>query len=80
MRAKIYISLKKSVHDPQGEAVKHALTGLGHRGVQEVRVGKFIELKLNEEDAEKAKESVTQMCEKLLSNTIIESYHFELEP
>jgi len=70
--------LKNGVLDPQGEAVRHALGQLGFDGVEGVRQGKVIELDLAETDAEKAREAVTQMCEKLLANTVIESYSVEV--
>ena len=64
--------------DPQGEAVRHALGSLGFDGVEGVRQGKIIELDLTETDPGKAKETVTAMCEKLLANTVIESYSVEI--
>ena len=79
MLAKVYVTLKKGVHDPQGEAVAHALTGLGYKEVNGVRVGKFIEVRLGTLETDEAKTRVTEMCEKLLANTVIESYRFELE-
>lgn len=79
MLAKIYVTLKKGVHDPQGEAVLHSLKHLGFGETENVRVGKYLEVKLKEEDKVKANEHVTQMCEKLLANTVIESYKVELE-
>jgi phosphoribosylformylglycinamidine synthase len=66
------------VLDPQGEAVRRALGQLGFEGVEGVRQGKVIELDLAETDADKARETVTQMCERLLANTVIESYSVEL--
>ncbi len=78
MKARVHVMLKDGVLDPQGEAVRHALGGLGFEGVETVRQGKVIELDLAETDAEKAHESVTAMCEKLLANTVIESYSVEL--
>ncbi|SHM16785.1 phosphoribosylformylglycinamidine synthase [Roseovarius litoreus] len=70
--------LKNGVLDPQGEAVRHALGQLGFDGVEAVRQGKVIELDLAETDAEAARASVTEMCEKLLANTVIESYSVEI--
>ena len=78
MKARVHVMLKNGVLDPQGEAVRHALGGLGFEGVQGVRQGKVIELDLAGDDAEKAKGEVTDMCEKLLANTVIESYTIEL--
>lgn len=79
MLAKIYVTLKKGVHDPQGEAVHHALLSLGFRQVSDVRIGKYIELKLGEMERNEAEKKVTEMCQKLLANTVIEGYRFELE-
>ena len=78
MKARVHVMLKNGVLDPQGEAVRHALGGLGFEGVQGVRQGKVIELDLAGDDAEKAKGEVTDMCEKLLTNTVIESYTIEI--
>lgn len=70
--------LKNGVLDPQGKAVHHALTGLGFDGVDGVRQGKVIELDLAETDAAAAEKTVGKMCEKLLANTVIESYKIEI--
>ena len=78
MKARVHVMLKTGVLDPQGEAVRHALAQLGFEGVEGVRQGKVIELDLAETDADKARETVTQMCERLLANTVIESYSVEL--
>lgn len=78
MKARVHVMLKNGVLDPQGEAVRHALGQLGFDGVEAVRQGKVIELDLAETDAEKARASVTEMCEKLLANTVIESYSVEI--
>ncbi|GAA6207431.1 phosphoribosylformylglycinamidine synthase subunit PurS [Cognatishimia sp. WU-CL00825] len=78
MKARVYVMLKNGVLDPQGEAVRHALGSLGFDGVDGVRQGKVIELDLAETDAAKAEATVTKMCEKLLANTVIESYRVEL--
>ncbi|RKF15048.1 phosphoribosylformylglycinamidine synthase subunit PurS [Roseovarius spongiae] len=78
MKARVHIMLKNGVLDPQGEAVRHALGSLGFDGVNGVRQGKVIELDLTETDADRARESVTAMCEKLLANTVIESYSVEI--
>ncbi|MCT8160335.1 phosphoribosylformylglycinamidine synthase subunit PurS [Pseudoruegeria sp. SHC-113] len=78
MKARVHVMLKNGVLDPQGEAVRHALGTLGFDGVQGVRQGKVIELDLAETDATAAEASVTAMCEKLLANTVIESYSVEL--
>ncbi|HKL66209.1 MAG TPA: phosphoribosylformylglycinamidine synthase subunit PurS [Roseovarius sp.] len=78
MKARVHVMLRNGVLDPQGEAVRHALGQLGFDGVEGVRQGKVIELDLAETDADAARETVTQMCEKLLANTVIESYAVEL--
>jgi len=78
MKARVHVMLKNGVLDPQGEAVRHALGQLGFDGVEGVRQGKVIELDLAETDAAKAKDTVTAMCEKLLANTVIESYSVEI--
>jgi phosphoribosylformylglycinamidine synthase len=78
MKARVHVMLKTGVLDPQGEAVRHALGQLGFDGVQGVRQGKVIELDLAETDAEKARATVTAMCEKLLANTVIESYSVDV--
>lgn len=79
MKAKIYITLKQGVLDPQGKAVGQALENLGFKNVSDVRVGKYLELQLHSATKTKAKEEVKEMCEKLLANTVIESYHFEIQ-
>ncbi len=78
-KAKVFVTLKKGVLDPQGTTVKHALDSLGFAGVEEVRIGKFMEISLNESSPEKARETVTAMCRKLLANTVIEDYRVEIE-
>ncbi|HVI52635.1 MAG TPA: phosphoribosylformylglycinamidine synthase subunit PurS [Candidatus Sulfotelmatobacter sp.] len=78
MKARVHITLKNGVLDPQGKAVQHALGSLGFGGVNDVRQGKFIELDLDETDPAKAKASVEQMCKNLLANTVIENYSVEL--
>ena len=78
MKARVTVMLKNGVLDPQGKAVHHALDSLGFDGVEAVRQGKVIELDLTETDAGMANASVTQMCEKLLANTVIESYSIEI--
>lgn len=78
MKARVHVMLKNGVLDPQGDAVRHALGSLGFDGVEKVRQGKVIELDLAETDEASARETVTAMCEKLLANTVIESYSVEL--
>lgn len=78
MKARVQIMLKDGVLDPQGEAVRHALGTLGFGGVEGVRQGKVIELDLSETDHAKAEAAAKAMCEKLLANTVIESYRVEI--
>ncbi|MCQ0970621.1 phosphoribosylformylglycinamidine synthase subunit PurS [Paracoccus sp. TK19116] len=78
MKARVTIMLKDGVLDPQGEAIRHALGGLGHRGISGVRQGKVIELDLDGSDAEAAEAEVKRMCEGLLANTVIEKYRIEI--
>lgn len=79
LKVKIYITLKNGVLDPQGKAIQNSLFALGHNNVQEVRVGKMIEIKINGLSKEKAEIKLKEMCEKLLANTIIEDYRFEID-
>ncbi|MBF0307345.1 MAG: phosphoribosylformylglycinamidine synthase subunit PurS [Alphaproteobacteria bacterium] len=78
MKAKVHITLKNGVLDPQGKAVQHALGSLGFGGVDDVRQGKYIELDLAETDPAKAKASVEAMCKTLLANTVIENFSVEI--
>lgn len=78
MKARVHVTLKRGVLDPQGEAVRHALGSLGFAGVDGVRMGKVIELELAETDEAAARARVREMCEKLLANTVIEDYAVEL--
>ena len=77
MKAKIHVTLKSGVLDPQGKAVEQALGSLGFAGVSGVRQGKYIELDLDETDQAKAQANVEKMCEKLLANTVIENYSID---
>ena len=79
MKARVHVTLKPGVLDPQGKAIQKALAGLGFDDVERVRQGKVIELELAETDAERARERVRDMCEKLLANTVIENYDIELD-
>ena len=79
MRAKIKITLKPGVLDPQGKALAHSLGNLGFEGVREVRQGKYIEIDLAETDRDRAQELVEQMCGSLLANPLIETYKVELD-
>ena len=77
--AKVYISLKPTVNDPQGLTIKGALHNLGFVDVTSVRAGKYMEIKIDRDDEDKAREQIDQMCGKLLANPVIENYLFELE-
>lgn len=78
MKARVIIMLKDGVLDPQGEAIKQALTSLEYNNVNSVRQGKVIDLELNESSEEAAIDSIQEMCEKLLANTVIENYEIKL--
>lgn len=78
-KASVRVTLKQSVLDPQGNAVKHSLHTLGFDGVKDVRVGKLLELEVDVPNREQAEEQVIAMCEKLLANPVIEEYTFSLE-
>ncbi len=78
MKARVHVTLKDGVLDPQGKAIAQALGRLGFDGVKGVRQGKYIELDLAETDAAKARAAVEQMCGRLLANTVIESYAVEI--
>lgn len=79
MKVQIHISLKNGVLDPQGKAIENSLINLGFDKVENVRQGKFIELDIDENDPVEAQKQATEMCEKLLANTVIESYRVDLE-
>jgi phosphoribosylformylglycinamidine synthase PurS subunit len=74
MKARVFVTLKPGVHDPQGKAIHHALEGLGFGGVQDVRAGKLIELELAEGTSDA---DIEAMCKKLLANTVIENFRIE---
>ena len=78
MKARVTIMLKDGVLDPRGEAIKQALTSLEYNNVNSVRQGKVIDLELNESSEEAAIDSIQEMCEKLLANTVIENYEIKL--
>ena len=78
MKSKVYVTLKNSVLDPQGKAVHHALSTMGFSEVKDVRLGKYIELDLGSTDKAAAESKIKTMCEKLLANTVIEEYRYEL--
>ena len=78
MKARVTIMLKDGVLDPQGEAIKQALTSLEYNNVNSVRQGKVIDLELNESSEKAAIDRIQEMCEKLLANTVIENYEIKL--
>ena len=80
MKARIKITLKPGVLDPQGKAIQHALAGLGIAGVRDVRQGKYIEVELTETTEAVARVQVEKICKDLLANTVIENYVYELVP
>ena len=80
MKARVFVTLKNGVLDPQGKAIGHALTNLGFEGVGEVRQGKVIDIELADKDESRARANLKDMCERLLANTIIEKYEIELKP
>ncbi|MXX10813.1 MAG: phosphoribosylformylglycinamidine synthase subunit PurS [Nitrospira sp. SB0677_bin_15] len=79
MRAKIHVTLKSGILDPQGRTIRQSLRTLGFAGVADVRVGKFLEIELNQDDPVEAEAQLKAMCETLLANTVIEEYQYELE-
>jgi phosphoribosylformylglycinamidine synthase PurS subunit len=78
IKARITVTLKNGVLDPQGKAIEHALSGLGFGGVGQVRQGKVFDLELSETDKAKAEADLKAMCDKLLANTVIENYSVEI--
>ncbi len=78
MQARVYVTLKRGVLDPQGKAVARSLTTLGFDEVRDVRLGKFIELDLGDLPKEQVRKRIEEMCERLLANTVIEDYRIEL--
>ena len=74
MKISVIITLKKDVLDPQGKVINQTLTGMGFDNIDEVRQGKYFEISVNEQDEDKAKAQVEEMCKKLLANLVIENY------
>lgn len=79
MIARVYVTLKPGILDPQGKAVERSLHVLGFPEVGEVRIGKYIELRLNAASVDQAKKDVEELCNRLLANTVIEDYRYEIE-
>ena len=77
--AKVYVTLKPTVNDPQGQTVLATLKNLGFASARDVRVGKFLELRIDELDRSRAQDLVNEICEKLLANPVIEEFRFDLE-
>lgn len=78
MKARVYVTLKPGVLDPQGQAVGRTLSKLGFEEVADVRIGKYVELELDEADPARARERLTEMCNRLIANTVIEDFRIEL--
>jgi len=78
MKARVYVTLKNGVLDPQGKAIQQALAASGFSGVESVRQGKVIELELDRENAAEARAQLKEMCDKLLANPVIEDYEIEV--
>jgi len=79
LKATVYVTIKKSVLDPQGVAVQGALHSVGFQEVESLRIGKYMELTLDTDNRSEAEGRLKEMCEKLLANTVIEDYRYELE-
>ena len=79
MKALVHVTLKPGVLDPQGQAIGHALATLGFSAVRDVRAGKYLELDLEGDDRAAAEAAVEEMCRRLLANSVIETYRFEIE-
>lgn len=79
MKAKVFVTLKKGVLDPQGKVVGEALASMGYSEVKDLRIGKFIEVELLASSKQEAEKRLIEMCEKLLTNTVVEDYRVEIE-
>jgi phosphoribosylformylglycinamidine synthase len=77
-KAKIKVTLRKSILDPQGKAVEHSIQSLGYKNVKDTRIGKFIELEIDSKSESDAKKITDELCSKLLANPIMEDYEFEI--
>ena len=77
--ARIYVTLKHAVNDPQGQTVLDSLKHMGFDGVQDVRIGKYLEVRVDETGRRRAEKLITELCDKLLSNPVIEEFRFDLE-
>ena len=74
MKVQVIITLKKNVLDPQGKVIQQTLDGMGFNNISEVRQGKFFEIEVDSDDAEKTKKEIVEVCNNLLTNTVIEEY------
>lgn len=79
MKARVYVTMKRGILDPQGKAIQESLRSLGYDGVREVRAGKYLELELADCPREAAMAQIRELCDRLLANPVIEEYRFELE-
>ena len=79
LRAKVHVRLKPGVLDPQGQTIKQALEGLGYRGIEDVRMGKFIEIRFNGKDRRQVEKEIQEMSQKVLINPLIEEFYYEIE-
>jgi len=79
LKVEIYITLRRTVSDPQGLTIKHALESLGYKDLANVRIGKLVVIKLNSKDKKRAEREINEMCKELLANPIIEDYHFKIK-
>lgn len=78
MQVNIYITLRESILDPKGKAARQALHNLGYQSVQKVRIGKYVQLDIDSEDVEEARELASQACQKLLANTVMENFEIQI--
>lgn len=79
MKVHVYITLKRGILDPAGKAVLSSLESLGYKGISQVRIGKYIEVDIEDRTKKDAEKDIKDMCERLLANTIIEDYFFEMD-
>ena len=79
IKANVYVTLKESILDPQGTAVRKALHNLDYKNVHNIRVGKLIQVEINDTDKNAAETQLNEMCQKLLSNPVIENYSYQIE-
>jgi phosphoribosylformylglycinamidine synthase PurS subunit len=78
-RAKVRVTLRPSILDPQGKAVEHAISSLGEQAVESVRIGKYVEMEVRSSSADEARQVTERVCKKLLANPVMEDYHVEIE-